>query len=291
MASFTETVERHNPAATASGLAVWGWTIRITVAVALAAFTLVVPATSILVDKGPRVQEIVTAHPEQVKVLQQVDPATLEALARNPADAAAQAGAVAQLTGLTPEEVAKVAALGAEYKQELATAAAVDPAILQTLSADPADPQAGRQAVGQIVQKLEVPPLEAVARLQALGAVPPADLAFLQANGATVEEGAARLQSVSEIPPADLAFLQANAATVAQAQQDNPGQWQTWWWVCFLGQIVFIPFVFLMAGRWSPRKARQDEQQHERDAQLELARIRAAVPREAPEPVLARSAV
>jgi len=31
MASFTETVERHNPAATATGLAVWGWTLRMVV--------------------------------------------------------------------------------------------------------------------------------------------------------------------------------------------------------------------------------------------------------------------
>ncbi len=32
MASFTETVEKHNPALIATGLAVWGWIIRIVVA-------------------------------------------------------------------------------------------------------------------------------------------------------------------------------------------------------------------------------------------------------------------
>ena len=26
--------------------------------------------------------------------------------------------------------------------------------------------------------------------------------------------------------------------------QDGPRQWQTWWWICFAGQVVFIPFVF-----------------------------------------------
>ena len=37
----------------------------------------VVPATSTLVDQGPRVQQIVATYPAQVKVLQTVDPATL----------------------------------------------------------------------------------------------------------------------------------------------------------------------------------------------------------------------
>ena len=58
MAAFTETVEKHNPAATATGLAVWGWILRIVVTVSLAIFTLVVPATSILVDQGTRIAEM-----------------------------------------------------------------------------------------------------------------------------------------------------------------------------------------------------------------------------------------
>ena len=64
MASFTETVEKHNPAATATGLAIWGWILRIVVTASLAIFTLVVPATSILVDQGTRVSEIAAAAPE-----------------------------------------------------------------------------------------------------------------------------------------------------------------------------------------------------------------------------------
>ena len=36
MAAYTETVEKHNPAATATGLAIWGWIIRASVTVALA---------------------------------------------------------------------------------------------------------------------------------------------------------------------------------------------------------------------------------------------------------------
>jgi integral membrane sensor domain MASE1 len=62
---------------------------------------------------------------------------------------------------------------------------------------------------------------------------------------------------------------------VAKAQKDNPGQWQTWWWICFIGQLVFIPFVFLMTGHWSPRKAREEETAHEQMVERELAKLHA----------------
>ena len=55
-----------------------------------------------------------------------------------------------------------------------------------------------------------------------------------------------------------------------KAQKDNPKQWQNWWWVCFAAQVLFIPFIFVLSGRWSPRKARQDELEHERLVAQEL---------------------
>jgi len=36
---------------------------------------------------------------------------------------------------------------------------------------------------------------------------------------------------------------------------------------------VFIPLIFLMAGRWSPRRAREDAEEHERLVQQELATL------------------
>jgi hypothetical protein len=39
--------------------------------------------------------------------------------------------------------------------------------------------------------------------------------------------------------------------------------------------VLFLPFVFLMAGRWNPRLARQDELEHERLVERELAELRA----------------
>ena len=80
----------------------------------------------------------------------------------------------------------------------------------------------------------------------------------------------AELLSVERIPPGDRDYLADNGAEVKQAQADNPGQWQTWWWVCFAGQVVFIPFIFLLTGRWSPRRAGSDEQAHREAVEREL---------------------
>jgi ACS family D-galactonate transporter-like MFS transporter len=275
MAAFTETVERHNPAATATGLAVWGWILRITVTISFAILPAVVPATSTLVDQGSRIKQIVATYPAQVRVLQTVDPATQAALGKNPNDQAAQARAISELAGIPVASVAKAATLGATYSQELLTAAAISPATKLALAKAPTDARVLQLAVGEIALKLRIPPAAAAARLQALGKVPQGDLAFMQVVGPQVQQGAASLRSVSTVPPADLAYLQANAAKVAKATRENPGQWQNWWWICFIGQLVFIPLVFLLTGRWSPRKAREDELAHDKLVEVEMARLQA----------------
>jgi MFS family permease len=196
MASFTETVEKYNPAATATGLAVWGAIIRSVVTVALIAFTFIVPATSTLVDKGPRVAELAAAYPEQIATLTAVSPATLLALKENPADPGAGAAAVEQL-----------------MKASLATT-----------------------------------PGQAVDRLTQLSTAP--------------------------VPTADLQYLADHGADVQQALHDSPRQWQRWWWICFASQILFLPFLFVMRGRWSPARARQDAAEHELRIERELAALK-----------------
>ena len=84
MASFTETVEKHNPAATATGLAIWGWILRIVVTVSLAIFTLVVPATSILVDKATPISEMQAEHPTEFAIITTINPADAAAVQANP---------------------------------------------------------------------------------------------------------------------------------------------------------------------------------------------------------------
>ena len=194
MASFTETVERRNPALIATGLAVWGWIIRVVIAVSVLVLPSVISSMTPLVTYG---------------------------------------------TG--------VSTLSAQYSSQLATASAIDPKTSAALTANPADTAAATTAVGEIATKFKVTPAAATARLVALTKVPKADLAYLTAHGTAVE----------------------NAAAAA------PSQWKHWWWVCVGGEAVFIPFVWLMAGRWRPRKAREDAAEHEARLQAELEGLKA----------------
>jgi hypothetical protein len=192
MASFTETVEKRNPALTATGLAVWGWIIRVVIAVSVFILPSVVSSMTPLVTYG-----------------------------------------------------GQVAALSAQYAPQLATLAAIDPKTQATLAANPTDAAAAATAVGDIAKAFSVTPAVATGKLLALAAVPKADLLYLQAHGADVQTAA------------------ANA----------PGQWKEWWWVCVGGEVVFLPFILLMVGRWSPRRAREDAEEHQRSMERELAAL------------------
>ncbi|MCQ4081221.1 MFS transporter [Streptomyces sp. RB6PN25] len=185
MASFTETVEKHNPAATATGLAVWGWIIRVVVAVSAAFVPAVVTSVTPLVDHGAEV-------------------------------AAAQARAEPALSIINAH-----------------------PRLFAELAGYP---------------RTTVPPALAA---QALHQVGPAGLAVVQ-----------------KAQP-QLALLQKYGPQVQKAAAEGPGQWQTWWWVTVGGQAVFVPFVFIMAGRWSPKKAREDAEEHRRSVDRALASLAA----------------
>jgi hypothetical protein len=56
MASFTETVEAHNPALTATGLAVWGWLLRLVVTAAFLTLPHVVDTVTPLVEAPPTME-------------------------------------------------------------------------------------------------------------------------------------------------------------------------------------------------------------------------------------------
>jgi MFS family permease len=192
MASFTETVEKHNPALTATGLAVWGWIIRAVIAISIFVLPSVVGSMTPLTTYGTQAQ-----------------------------------------------------AISAKYGTQLATLGAVDAKTQAALQANPSDTAALSTAVQEIATAFKVSPTVATSRLQAVAAVPRSDLAFMSAHGA------------------DLQAAEAAA----------PGQWKNWWWVCVAGEAVFIPFILVMAGRWSPRKAREDLEEHARLVQRELAAL------------------
>jgi MFS family permease len=181
MASFTETVERHNPAATATGLAVYGWINRVVVALAVAVLPVVVSSVTPLVEHGTQVSVAAKQAAPAMAIISQ------------------------------------------------------DPKLFAQLQADPTNQALLTQAVSEV--------------------------------------GTAGLTTVAEAK-AQIAVLQQYGASVQQASKDNPKNWQTWWWVCLVGQILFLPFIFGMAGRWSPRKAREDFEAHEQQVAEQLSSYR-----------------
>jgi hypothetical protein len=88
------------------------------------------------------------------------------------------------------------------------------------------------------------------------------------------EVGAADLATVQKAQP-QLDLLKKYGTTVQKAAHDGPGQWRTWWWICVGGQVLFLPFVFLMTGRWSPKRAREDAELHQQAVDRELAALSA----------------
>jgi MFS family permease len=280
MASFTETVERHNPAATATGLAVWGGTLRVIVTAILIVLTFVVTATNTLVDgnKGTRVQELATKHASEIATAKLVDPATLQALSADPTDQAAGAKAAIEVSQgqLTISDLIHLKTLEAQYPTQIATLSAVDPKILAVLAQNPTDTSALTTAVGEISKSLNVPAAQAIVQLQSAGAsIPKADQAFLLTKGTVAKTAEARLTAMGAAK-ADLAYLQANAPAVQAAAEKAPHQWQHFWWICFAGQLIFLPFIFLMTGRWSSRKAKEDARLHDEAVQREMAALNAA---------------
>jgi len=89
MASFTETVEAHNPALTATGLAVWGWLIRLVVTACFVALPLVVKSVNTLV-----------AAPFYIAAYQQAQAAHLTP----PPELLAQMGAIQAAAAAAPGE-------------------------------------------------------------------------------------------------------------------------------------------------------------------------------------------
>src|SRR6202000_2067537 len=80
MASFTETVEKHNPALTATGLAVWGWIIRVVIAVSVFIMPFVVSSMTPLVTYGTQVSTLSTQYAPQLATMSAIDPKTLATL-------------------------------------------------------------------------------------------------------------------------------------------------------------------------------------------------------------------
>ncbi|MDQ2729180.1 MAG: MFS transporter [Actinomycetota bacterium] len=249
MASFTETVESHNPALTATGLAVWGWIIRVIIFVAYIILPHVVTSTNALVNQGPAVQAAAAKYAPQV------------AFASAHPDVVATAQKYT--TQLTDAQ---------KFAPELAVIQA-HPGLFTQLATNPTSPALQAQAVaagGGGAQGVAI--LQSIATNQAaitgvIAVAPQLQTLVPFASQLTA------LQKAAGQP--DFQYLQKNAPAVQKAAKDAPGQWQNYFWVCFGGVIVFLLTVPLMRGRWSPKKAKEDIDAHEALVQAEMAKLNA----------------
>lgn len=271
MASFTETVEKRNPALVATGLAVWGLVIRIVIAIVVFFVPHVIDTATTLVEHGAQAQTLAAKYAPELAAAQKVDPATLAALTKNPNDQAAGVKAISEITGVSASDVVTVATLNAQHGPAIQAAQAIDPATITALLTNPTDTAALQKAVGEITAKLHITPAQAQARLVELAAIPRAQLLLLQTDGPKVVQAEAALKGLGAIPPSDTALLQK----VQKAVKDSPHQWQAYFWIAIGGEIVFIPLIWLLVGYWSPKRAKQAEEEHEAMVERELAKLRA----------------
>ncbi|MGD0393414.1 MAG: MFS transporter [Acidimicrobiales bacterium] len=217
MAAYTEMVEAKNPALVGTGLALWGWILRLTVGLSFIFLPLVVNAVNPVVDNLVYAQTPPTGNaPFNVQAFQLAHPASV---------AFAEANA-SWLKVLSSPQNAPIAAAANKHPT-------------------PANLAAFQKAVGPVVFA------KAIAHLTALDkyVVPyESQLTYLSAHQAQLDK------------------LLAGVAK-------SPKQWQHWFWVCLGGMVLFIPTIFLNRGRWSPKKAREDEEKHDSDVADELAEL------------------
>ncbi len=230
MANYTEQVESHNPALSATGLAVWGWILRITVALSFLVLPHVITTSNVLVDD----QNAAT---------------TLQAIA------------------------------AAQPYAPSATACAASPAPASVIENLRATGESGPQTLATVLHSCNTTHnlLTAVVAAGGLSSPNVQGLLAYQPLASQIQQGRpvsqAEIASKVGVHSQDLAGLLVAEQKLVPAQRTSPGEWKRWWTVCLLGQAVFALLVFFMRGRWSPRAARKDFEEHERLVSAELAKL------------------
>jgi hypothetical protein len=84
------------------------------------------------------------------------------------------------------------------------------------------------------------------------------------ARGVPFAVAAADLIAASHIPKADRVFLSTHGRAVLDARAAAPKEWQRWWLICVVGELLFIPTIFLLVGRWRRSSAIRDQEEHDR---------------------------
>jgi ACS family D-galactonate transporter-like MFS transporter len=292
MASFTESVEFRNPALIATGLAIWGWILRIVVFVSFLIIPAVITGVTPLVNYGTTVSAYATtykselafasAHPAVVAAAKKVPPSVDATVAKIPpavlATATTDATQLANAVKFAPE----LAVIKANPALFTKLAAYKNPATIPPALAAQAVAAAGGGAKGLAVLSTidanSAAITGVIAAAPALATVAPyaADLTTIAPYSAELTIMApysAQLTALSKVPPSAIAYLTAHGAAVTKAAAQSPGQWKVWYWICFGGIIFFLLTIPLLRGRWRPSDARRDEREHEAMVEAELAKL------------------
>jgi ACS family D-galactonate transporter-like MFS transporter len=271
MASFTETVEARNPALIATGLAIWGWIIRIVVFVAYLIVPLVITSVTPLVNYGATVQTYATTyktqlafastHADIVATAQKIPPSVL-AIAKTDAVQLANAQKFAPELAViqaNPTLFTKLAAYPDPTK--------IPPALQAQAIAAAGGGAKGEQILGTIAAN--GPAIRGV-----IAAGPQLTKVAPYASDLTkIAPYSAQLTALQKVPSAVFTYLKAHGAQVTKAAAGTAGQWRDWWWVCFGGMIFFLLTIPLLRGRWRPSDAKRDELAHEAMVAAELAKL------------------
>jgi MFS family permease len=252
MASFTETVEAHNPALTATGLAIWGWIIRVVVFASFMLIPVVINSVTPLVNFGGQAvayqakygTELAFAqqHPDVVALAQKYKTQIGEAQQFKPELTALQKDTVnvgtVFINCATPNKVPKAVMAKAVTA---AGGGSVGQGVLTTMCQNAA-------AINDVIK--------AAGPLQ------------------KIQPYAAQLTALSKVPTPVFAFFKAHGAALQKASSQTVGQWKTWYWICFGGIVFFLLSIPLLRGRWKTSDARRDEAEHEAMVEAELAALK-----------------
>ena len=214
MAGYTETVEAKNPALVGTGLALWGWILRLVVGISFIFLPVVITSVNPVVDNLPLATNIIPGTTTNVQ----------DFLAQHP-----QSVAFAQKHAALLKLV--------QAHEAVVLKAAADPSLAND---------------------------EAVA------------LAIGTSNALELNALKVPFTKLVQPYPNELSFLAAHQGALTQLQngvKKSPQQWKNWFWVCVVGMVAFIPTIWLNRGRWSPKRARQDEDRHEEDVAAELREL------------------
>jgi MFS transporter, ACS family, D-galactonate transporter len=271
MASFTETVEARNPALTATGLAIWGWIIRVVIFISFLIIPAVINSVNPLVSYGTTVSAYATQYKSQIAFAQTHAGVVATAQKIPPAVLATAQKDGTQLTN-AQKFAPELAVIQAHPTLFAKLAAYTNPAKIPPSLAAQAVAAAGGGAKGAAVLSTIQKNGAAIAGVIAVG---PAlqSVAPYAADLTTIAPYSAQLTALSKVPPGVFTYLKAHAAAVQKAAADAPGQWKTWYWVCFGGIIFFLLTIPLLRGRWRPSDARRDEEEHEAMVEAELAKL------------------